>query len=213
MCWRSMPNTARRIVASVVLYQDATVDFVYDGPDLDLAKADGFQGYHGFPLERRLPRGPYLSQFTNRIPGRNRPDFDELLGAWGIAPGASDLEILARTFGKLPTDSFEFIPEIEPVRGIAYYSDIVGFQRADHSQALREISLGTVLDLVQEPENPVDATALKVMHSGLHVGYIKRVHCASIVEATESGIQVTATLDRVVKNGSIKEAILVIRYL
>ena len=43
------------------------------------------------------------------------------------------------------------------------------------------------VELVPEPDNPHDPSAIKVIADGIHVGYIKATECAAVKELLESG--------------------------
>lgn len=211
LIWRTAPHTQRRVVGTLRRDGDS-FSFRYDGPDLEKAKAEGFRSYPGMTDLERTYNGQAMVAFSSRLPSRERPDLDHLLGGWGADSSQDNFQILGLTFGRLPTDMYEFIPEIQPVAGTRFFSDLAGIQNYQHSEAFRHLRLGAELNLQMNPRNEHDCRAVEVHYQGQQVGHLKRIHCESVCAAIESGLDASCHLVRVRLNGVIQEVVVEIAY-
>jgi hypothetical protein len=211
LIWRPAPHTSRMVVGSL-RKKGASFSFVYDGSDLNAAMEQGFRGYPGMGDFGREYNGQAMASFASRLPGRERPDFENLISGWDGRPEMSDFELLGVTNGRLPTDMFEFIPMIEPVAGATFVTDLAGVQHYAASEAFRNLPQGTELTLRHDRENSYDTHAVEVLNDGQRVAYVKRVHSDSICGAIGAGLQVICTLERVRLNGVIRDVIVRIRF-
>lgn len=210
LIWRPAPHQPRLVVGTLSRDGD-TFRFRYDGPDIVKAKAIGFDGYPGMRALTNTYNGQAMSSFAARLPSRDRPDFDRIAEAWRADPKADDFTLLGLTGGRLPTDMFEFVPVIEPIKGTCFLSELAGidFHGASEAAHLRR---GEVLQLQPEPSNQFDANAVAVIHGDTRLGYIKRVHCDSIVRAMVEGLPVSCCLERMRVNGKVREMVVEIGY-
>ncbi len=211
LIWRARPHTLRLVVGTLRVVDD-TYSFVYDGCDLATAVSEGFHGYPGMEMLESEFNGQAMNSFASRIPSRERPDIDQILSAWGANKGMPDFQILGLTFGRLPTDMFELIPEIPVERDIFYYTNLAGLQHYAHPELFQFLPIGTALSLEMEPGNAHDCDAVKVMYDGKLVAFIKRVHCESVCEALKAGITVDCNVVRIRLNGVIDEVVTMITY-
>ena len=186
--------------------------FRYNGSDLQLAREAGFRGYPGMDDFAADYNGRALSAFSSRLPSRDRTDFERLVRGWGAEPGMNDFELLGFTFGRLPTDMYEFIPEIAATRGASFYTDLAGVSNYATPDVLVTAGEKQGLNVQLDPANEFDCHAVEVRNGGTRVGYVKRVHCESVCAALRLGLQVSCTLIRLRFNGEIKEAVVEISY-
>ena len=68
---------------------------------------------------------------------------------------------------------------------------VVGGRYTSNFEWSKHILCGSPLDLIAEPDNPVDKYAVKVLHAGRHIGYVPNKgqscsHCWRHVPAGES---------------------------
>ncbi len=211
LIWRPEPHTIRRVVGTLCRSGES-YSFCYDGADLEVARSLGFRGYPGMGEFDKTYNGQAMSAFSSRLPSRDRTDIDRLLSGWGANSQMDDFETLGLTFGRLPTDMYEFIPVIKPLPGTSFYSDLAGLQNYSESEAFRTLPPGSPLDLVHNAANEFDPHAVQVMHLGNQVAHVKRIHCESVYQAMQAGLKVSCELVRVRPNGIIKEAIVEIAY-
>lgn len=211
MIWRPRPHAPRLVVGTLTRDAEGRHTFLYDGPDVEQAQLKGFQGYPGMPMGATY-NGQAMSAFAARLVSRERPDYEQLVGGWGVFGNVDDFELLGRTFGTLPTDMFEFIPEVFPLPGVRFHSDLAGLQNYATAEAFRELSLGTALQLASNPANEFDCHAVEVLHEGNQVAHIKRIHNESICRAFRAGVSVSCRLIRAQVNGVIKEVVVEVAY-
>lgn len=160
----------------------------------------------------RVYNGQAMSAFSSRLLSRERPDYERILSGWRATPAMDAFMILGLTFGKLPTDMYEFIPVIEPTAGTAFYSDLAGIENYSHSDAFRGLPMQTPLQLLPNPDNQYDCHAVEVLHDGHQVAHVKRVHAESVCRALDLGLSVDCRLVRVRLNGVIQEVIVELEY-
>jgi len=209
--WRTAPGKARRVIGTVT-ETAGEYAFVYDGPDLAVAREEGFQGYPGLRDFNATYNGQAMSSFASRLPNRERVDFAALTQAWGGNPAMSDFELLGATGGRLPTDMFEFVSQVQPLPNTQFFTDLAGLQHYAGSDVFQTLPVGTELDLIPEPENAFDGTAVYAQHDGQKVGYIKTVHSAVISNALRAGVPTHALFERARVSGYLHEVILRIRF-
>ncbi|MBK8236649.1 MAG: HIRAN domain-containing protein [Deltaproteobacteria bacterium] len=166
--------------------------------DLEEPRRENFEGLIGFPLEKREFRSRHLfAAFSHRIPSPARPDFKMLLDDWGVENPDDALEILARSGGLQVMDRIELAEYRPPddrletplsfrVAGQAYGADPKAIAIAN----------GDPLELVHEPDNPFDASAVAVRaRDHTMLGYVPRQysHMLSSLMSTGLPISVAAT--------------------
>ena len=212
LIWRPAPRKARRVVATLIRRFGAYT-FNYDGPDLVAAQNEGFSGYPGMEDVSKDYSHQAMVAFASRLISRERPDFDRIVSAWGASPEMDDFTLLGLTFGRLPTDMYEFIPKIAPIPGTCFFTDLAGLQSHTPSEAFRLSPPGTPLVLRRNPANEHDGKAVEVLLDGEIVAHVKKVHCESVCEAFDAGLSVSCELVRVLLNGVIKQVVVKIQYL
>ena len=152
-----------------------------EGPETQRAKELGFVGYPAFDIDQSEHRGGVLAAFVRRIPPRVRSDFAAYKAQFRIKPELrlSDFALLAYTGAKLPSDGFSIVDTLEgtcppcefvlEVAGYRHYTDKLSPPPA----------IGAAVQLVAEPENVVDKSAIAMKVSGQIIGYINRLQTAA----------------------------------
>ena len=74
---------------------------------------------------------------------------------------------------------------------------IAGFQHHEGPALLNELTVGTPLALVREPENIYDKYAVRLEHAGRHVGYIPREQNRTVSELLEQGAPISCSVTAV----------------
>lgn len=174
----------RRIVGEIERDGDRVVfRYLADRDDFRRARDEGFEGFPTFKLTPQAHQftDGVLDAFMRRLPPRKRDDFSQYLAQYRLPENfaASDMTLLAYTGAKLPSDGFELVPDLT---GIAppfeILMEVAGFRHNDVST--ESISIGDPVELVREPENPVDPEAIAVTHARGKIGYIARPFCGAV---------------------------------
>lgn len=154
----------RYLAGSVTAQRDAGFRPLVAFPDFD----QEYVSEHLFPT------------FENRIPSPANADYVAYMEWLALPADQRDaLDVLARSGGVRATDLFEVFPRPERSKDGRYLVHVFahGLRHLPEVAKARATQLvaGECLDLVPEPENPVDPLALK-KHTGdgVHVGYVPR---------------------------------------
>jgi hypothetical protein len=136
----------------------------------------GFKPFASFPDLYRLYESERLFPlFENRLMPKERPDFDSYLRRLHLSEEADPFTILGASGGMKATDRVEVFPEPELdqasgkvvcrffVRGIQY---IPGAE-----ERVAQLRPEDWLELLDEPDNPVNSRAIRLMAGAELVGY------------------------------------------
>jgi len=148
------------------------------------SSVEGFQPFLGFDeLYRTYSSRQLFPLFTQRIIRSGRPDFPKFLQALQLENGASDWQILARSHGQREGDGIRVF--MEPYVGedgqtiTTFLAHGVRHRLLADSRvesALKSLSCGDQLSLVDEPDNPVDPSAILVSSDGhVMLGWVPTV--------------------------------------
>lgn len=142
-----------------------------------------FPALIGFPDLAATYRSPRLFPlFAERIMRESRPDFADHLHDIGLTRGATPWERLGRTQGERVGDRIRVISEpavdgegrshaVFFVNGLRHVLAVA--PATEH--VLGRLNEGDPLQLVAEPDNPVDERAVVVSADGAPVGWVPRV--------------------------------------
>ncbi|TWS99694.1 HIRAN domain-containing protein [Reyranella sp. CPCC 100927] len=153
------------------------------GKNLAQLTASGFRGYPTFDAGRSkdgIFAEGVLEAFLRRMPPAARPDFPKYLELYryrGIP--LAPMSLLALTTAKLPSDGFSLVDRLDP-QSVACDTvlEIAGFRyRETETAFLRD---GVELQLIPEPTNPYDSSAVKMEASGVTIGYVNRLQTRSV---------------------------------
>lgn len=190
LVWKH-PRTRARYRIGFLQRTEGRYAFRYDlahPRSLSDAKAAGFRVLDSFPHEDQLYSAVELfPTFSRRLP----PEWsNDLFVALGLEPG-DDLEYLARTGGRVPTDTLEFL---EPVNVTADGSQcqlhfpIAGWRHYGGESVIGALSVGTPLGLKLEGDNEYDSSAIAVFSPDqTKLGYVPSVYSYFIDAWVESG--------------------------
>lgn len=123
-------------------------------PGMQAADAP-FRSHHLFPL------------FAQRVLSSRRPDRSRILASLGLDENATDFDMLARNGGRRQGDSIELI-QLPVTQGdgterLQFLAHGIRHRTPNEQRAIDEIVQGDLLQIVAEPENPVDPAALLIM--------------------------------------------------
>lgn len=167
-----------------------------NGKPLSHIHSLGYAQYPAFrPAKLRHSDG-VLEAFLRRLPPRNRSDFDKYISHFRLSRDTSfsDFALLGITEAKLPADGFALVdPLDERAKARELMVEVVGHRHYNCDMAG---SLGEPVDLVPEPQNQWDPSAIMVFARGTKVGYINRFQCSAFQQWIGEG-RVAAVIERV----------------
>jgi len=203
LSWQNPDERLRMFVAELIRNgDDADLVYLKENEDFSRAQSLEFEGYPGFDIKTKIHKN-VLTSFMKRLPPRSRGDFDRFLNALRIKKGSeiSDFALLGYSGAKLPDDDFTIIHTFEnasvpfelmlPVEGYQYYQDEL---------SLNELSTDMQAKFEAEPDNPKDPEAIKIIIDGIRAGYVFRGLTASFHKWMQSGLAISAYVER--KNGT-----------
>jgi hypothetical protein len=177
----------------------AVFRYLENMPDYQEAIREGFQGFPAFAIGKghEYTSSGVLKAFMRRLPPRKREDFFEYLAQFRLPTpfDGSDMALLAYTGAKLPGDGFEIIPDLsDAVPPIEVVMEVAGFRH--QAVSARSLSVGELVTLVAEPDNPVDPNAIAVRHRSNRIGYIAKPFCAFVANWLRA-YTVEASIERI----------------
>jgi hypothetical protein len=152
---------------------DVSYEFVY----LKLAEQQAlFEPLPGLPdLHRRYESSRLFPVFANRQMPRERPDYDAFVQRLHLDSAADPFEVLERSEGRRATDRIEVFaaPSRSNQNELVSLFFVRGIRHVEGAaDAVAQLLAGDELELVNEPENPVNPRALLVStRTGEPVGY------------------------------------------
>jgi hypothetical protein len=188
----------KRFAVGEVLRQNATFILRYfvDTPDVNDAKALGYEGYPAFSLKQIEHSKDVLAAFMRRLPPRSRPDFGQYLEGLRLTPMTtlSDFALLGYSEAKLPSDGFSLVDTLEDACiPSEFLLELAGYRH--YPPSLTAADLGAPVSIEREPTNLYDPFAVVVHYEGRTIGYINRLQ-APVVGRWVSENRVSAVLDR-----------------
>lgn len=191
LIWKD-PRSRRNYIVGKLFGGDSYA-FEYFG-EYEEAKAAGWELLKAFPEVKRYESPSLFAAFASRLPDPKRRNIDSILHKYGL-DNFDGYELLRRSTGRLPIDTYEFIDPILPeernvtkefyVVGIRHNARCVGL---DCGQ-LPSVSLGDDVILQLEPENEHDkyAVAVRTQH-GEMLGYIPRYYSEGVSDRLARGL-------------------------
>ena len=108
--WRDSVSSQRYIIGEIS--KNGQYEFKYRINQVDEARQKGFENLVAFPdLNKLYTNKELFPAFSSRLPDKRRRDIKEILSKYNLDQYDS-FELLKRSGGKLPTDSFEFVDPI-----------------------------------------------------------------------------------------------------
>ena len=179
----------RHAVAELVQLEDR-MEFRYlDDAQLEEARLAGFTIYPGLPINSTELDRIAEEVLIRRLPPRDREDFDQLLGRFGLPPNERypALTLLAYTGARLTSDSFsicETFDGFEPP--FTYIFDVAGSRH--YQELYNQLPSGEPLILEREPSNLHDPDAIRIARAdGTCVGYVNRLQTGAVGQWLDDG--------------------------
>ena len=90
--------------------------------------------------------------------------------------------------------------QAQSVKVLVQSSPLAGFQYHAGRQLWNEMRVGDALTLVREPDNPHDASAVRVEWRGRQLGYLPRAENRAVAAEMDNGGRVEARIARLMKH-------------
>ncbi len=205
LIWKN-PETRRRYKIGILNYENGKYSFKYVNPELDDAIQNSFKCFPGFEdVNKEYVSGELFPNIVTRLPNPSRPDYLDILNAYGLEGNSTIMDILVATRGRLITDNYEFVLPFDEQK-IEF--DIAGISHSkDIKKIIKDIIINDRLELEKEPNNKFDNNAIKIMINKngkkYHIGYVPRYYASDLSKLLDKNISYSA----LVKNINFKSAI------
>lgn len=105
------PKSRIKYKIGILTYDGKEYIFKYVNPELEDALKVGFDYFPEFEeADKQYQSSELFANIETRLPNLSRPDYLEILNAYGLEKKSTKLEILKATKGRLITDNYEFVP-------------------------------------------------------------------------------------------------------
>lgn len=201
LIWRPGKGSRRISVGTIKKSATEGIRFQYNQEGVFEAKKQGFVHYEGFPDTNKVYTENVIEIFGQRLIRSDRPDLKKFYDFWGVdlTKKENKYYMLAFTQGLLPTDSFEFLADFNPIDDLFFVTEITNLSESKISSD--KVSIGDVLRYELEPINLYDKKAVKVFKGELYLGHIKLIHCKVFHKTNR---QFDLIVQGVEKNGLLK---------
>lgn len=202
LSWRKGRGSRRKIVGVLKRTSVNGITFKYLENGSESAKAEGFEGYPGFPLDyNKTYFEDDLDIFSLRLIPFDRKDNKYLLQFWEASDIKDKFELLALTQGILPTDNFEFLGLFYFEKKFKFVTDLAGLSHL--SLEKNSVQTGDILNYkIEMSKNAYLDKAVKVYKHDKHIGYIKNIHNNIFVKSKPDAIKLI--VKEIEQNGFIK---------
>ncbi len=199
--WRNPEGLIRPVGMLTRLQTDEgeSYRFVY------LKAAEAFGGFRSLPglddLHHRYESAHLFPVFRSRQMPRTRPDYVDFVGRLALDEETDPFEVLIRSEGWRATDRIEVFahPERTPEGDLTTLFFARGIRHiGGAAEAVDDMRAGDGLELVDEPENPVNRRAILLnTRTGRSVGYVPNYLVETIHELRDLGSDVSVTAEHV----------------
>ena len=185
LTWKDPVSRRNFTIGQLCLNTNFT--FKYCG---DFAEAEkyGWVKLNAFPEEKTYASENMFPIFSSRLPDRKRRDIHNILENYQLSV-YDEFELLRRSEGRLPIDTYSFIDPIFPddesiertfyIMGVRHYANCNG----QDCSLLTNINVDDSLLFAKEPSNKYDPDAIQVLtHSKELLGYVPRYYNKAILK-------------------------------
>jgi len=207
LVWRK--GKGERRIPVGIIRKNATmgIRFEYLKDGVDKAKTYGFVAYEGFPDTSKIYKENVIEIFGQRLMRSERNDIKDFYDFWQIdlKYKNDDFYMLAYTQGILPTDNYEFLADFNPVKNIAFITEISGLSKTKLAPDV--LDEGDILRYEQEPDNKFAPknTAIKLFKADVFLGYVKIIHSRAFYKRSE---ELKISVHHIEKNGLLNRVFL-----
>jgi hypothetical protein len=167
--------------------------FEYYGEYREAQRA-GWDSLQAFPEDTRYESDSLFTAFSSRLPDPKRRDIRDILSKYDM-DAYDGYELLRRSTGRLPIDTYEFIDPIFPedrtvvrefyVMGVRHSTDC----RGEDCSLLPRVQLGDEVVLERATDNAFDAYAVAILtKSGEMLGYVPRYYSEGVATRLLNGM-------------------------
>lgn len=185
LIWKQTESRTRYKIG-LLEYKNNEYIFNYINPELNVAIADGFDYFPGFPdIFKEYRNIELFANIATRLPNTKREDYLDILNRYGLNKNSSQFEILKATKGRLLTDNYEFVPVFNKNK-IEF--DLAGVRYRDDIEKCKDyIKINTKLELeLEENKKYIDGFLIKVnfnfKNNKYHIGNVPRYYIKEIKE-------------------------------
>lgn len=185
LIWKDPQTRNNYIVGKLCKGKNYT--FEYCG-EYGKAESCGWSKLESFPEEILYENDTLFPVFSSRLPDKKRRDIKKILDKYELSE-FDDFELLRKSEGRLPIDTYSFVDPIFPedeiiqrdfyIMGIRHNSSCMG---RDCSR-LPQVNKGDELCFDLEPDNKYDPNAIRILTSrGDLLGYVPRYYSQPILQ-------------------------------
>lgn len=174
IAWQN-PETRRYRLLGRTVATEQGYEFEYFPSAVE---AEDFRPIPGFSNPGRTYSSKVLFPLlSGRIMSHSRPDREEWLQKLDLRADAAPFEVLAHSFGKRVSDTYEFFeePSVDLVKSTLTFVVPVHGLRYMTAEALthvdKSVTKGQALEAIPEPENPKDPRAIGLWSGGHKIGF------------------------------------------
>lgn len=189
LIWKHPTTRRRYTIGTLTKHSNANYTFKYIDNINDI-KQLGFDFFPGFPELKKVYNNTELfDNILNRLPNKNRKDYNEILKTYNVDKNSTEMEILERTKGRLLTDDFEFVPAFNPekiefeIAGTRYCKDL--------KKCKEHLKVGENI-LLELEKNDYDENAICIKFKNYKIGYVPRYYSEQIANLIRNGIKYKA---------------------
>lgn len=177
------------------------------------AQEVGWKLLNAFPEEKIYESTELFAAFAGRLPDPKRKGIEVILKKYGLDK-YDGYELLRKSTGRQPMDTYEFIDPIFPederierdfyLMGIRHHAECHG-ENCSMRPVLDE---GDELVLIPEPENELDSFAVRVESSNRKMlGYIPRYYSESVSKRLASSMTYSCVVTEIATNAECETCI------
>lgn len=189
--WRDPRSRRNYVIGKLARGNKYTFNYCADYKN---AQEVGWELLDAFPEEKEYESDVLFAAFAGRLPDPKRRGIESILQKYGLSE-FDGYELLKKSTGRLPFDTYEFIdpilPEDEDVQREFYLMGVRHYLGCNGTDCSVKVGLrvGDELVLVMEPDNVSDPNAVKVESSDhLMYGYIPRYYSEGVTSRISKGM-------------------------
>ena len=184
-------------VGELVRKRSGRVSFQYFD-DLDAARTQGFKGYPGLRLGRKVNEKVGFDLLRRRLPPAERTDFGETLQKFDLPADldrSDHLTLLAYT-GARNNDSFSICETFDGFdKPFRFLFDLANVERDGTYDVCAKLKPGDALTFKRDPDNPNNPNAVKVVRADNEkqkAGYVNHLQAEVVCRWLDEG-EITAS--------------------
>ena len=187
-------------VGELVRKKSGRVSFRYFD-DLEAARAQGFRGYPGLLVDRKVKANEKIGfeLLRRRLPPEQRPDYGKILQEFGLPADldrSDHLTLLAYT-GAREDDDFSICETFDGFnKPFRFLFDLAKIKRDGTYEVCAKLTPGEALTFKREPDNPHDPNAIKVVRAANEkekAGYVNHLQAEAVGRWLDEG-EITASV-------------------